>query len=380
MKSIITLALCLLYAGSCFAAAGSQVTGDFTVTSATSNATFHLNGSSISTLNGILRDKGAWVSGGPYSAGDVVQDAGSSYVCITANTDILFTLAKWSVLGGSSPWSLSGANTYYNAGKVSVGTRNPSAGMFNVSVSDGFIADFDSSAGWGTLRLLDNTVPRAYLGFGGPTDLLTNALPSSIALRAEGPLHLTASTDALKGVTVGTNGNVGIGITAPTQKLDVIGTVKATAFQGDGSALTNLAVPRFKTSPFTLVSIPRTTGAAITFSSFTITPPQSGTIIARGRGYCNLSGNALLYEAVIISIDTTMNATAGNTSNFGVAQTSSSDNTNAVSTTWNTERTFTVTMGVPITLYLAGKNMNSTASIHDCSGTFTAEFFAGTLP
>ncbi len=43
-------------------------------------------------------------------------------------------------------------------------------------------------------------------------------------------------------VAVDNEGNVGIGLTNPTQKLEVVGNVKATRFIGDGSGLTGIAV------------------------------------------------------------------------------------------------------------------------------------------
>tara|TARA_R110000796_G_scaffold162248_1_gene279004 strand:- start:237 stop:890 length:654 start_codon:yes stop_codon:yes gene_type:complete len=90
--------------------------------------------------------------------------------------------------------------------------------------------------------------------------------------------HESATAD---NITLASNGNVGIGNSSPTQKLDVTGTIKATSFVGDGSGLTGVSagkvlqvVSTTKTNRFTTTSV---SYVAITGLSVTITPSSTSS-------------------------------------------------------------------------------------------------------
>ncbi len=69
------------------------------------------------------------------------------------------------------------------------------------------------------------------------TDILLQSIVDSGDM-VFGVRHASSNVERMR---IEAGGNVGINTNSPTQKLDVNGTVKATAFQGDGSALTGIS-------------------------------------------------------------------------------------------------------------------------------------------
>jgi hypothetical protein len=99
MKPIITVALLLLWTLTAFAATDAvRVGGDIKV----DGIHFSKDGSTMSTANGLLKNKGTWNSSALYSEGDFVQAQSGSYICLTANTNISPpNTTYWAPLGGA---------------------------------------------------------------------------------------------------------------------------------------------------------------------------------------------------------------------------------------------------------------------------------------
>jgi hypothetical protein len=89
-------------------------------------------------------------------------------------------------------WASSGDDIHnLNAGNVGIGTM-PTARLHVREPRSALIAQLEGS-GQGSLGWSDGSDNRGSVGFGGPGQILTDALPDSMSFRAEGAIHLGVS-------------------------------------------------------------------------------------------------------------------------------------------------------------------------------------------
>jgi hypothetical protein len=120
-------------------------------------------------------------------------------------------------------WAENGTAIYNtNSGNVGIGTTGPVAPLDVHNNTTGQILRLVSDRTYGYVHFREGSATRAYMGFGDAGDLLVNATPDSFAIDGLGTaLHLAVDSDATKGITVNTNGNVGIGTTGPSAQLTI---------------------------------------------------------------------------------------------------------------------------------------------------------------
>lgn len=158
--------------------------------------------------NGTVTNMYGVYPGDPTGAGTVINNYGVYVPQLTKGTTRNFAIFT----AGNTPSSF--------AGKVGFGTTSPTTPL-DIYGGASELQRITGTAVQGYMTFYENGTNRGYLGYGDAGLIVLNALSDSMTLRASNGLHLTASNDALKGITVTTAGNVGIGTTSPLAKFTV---------------------------------------------------------------------------------------------------------------------------------------------------------------
>ncbi|MBA4312480.1 MAG: hypothetical protein C0417_07600 [Chlorobiaceae bacterium] len=153
----------------------------------------------------------------------------------------------------TSQWTTSGSNIYYNTGNTGIGTASP---VSKVHVSGASLDGFSpllyltptttSSDPWpagAIIHASDLAVGKTLLMRIGRSNTTWNLADFGFYYAGDGSLNNRLTLGMHSNpymMNICASGNVGIGTATPAYKLDVSGTVNATAFRGDGSQLTGL--------------------------------------------------------------------------------------------------------------------------------------------
>ena len=186
-----------------------------------------LNNGAATTWWSFTNQEGGWIDNGNYtqsylSVYPTYNPAGDASTSIKAlNSSPTFSPTIASTITGQ--WiSLSADGTFGNGTNTTYNTASPMVGLQVVPV-----INVNTASTGGYTGILENVTETSVPATGAKL-LLDLQVGGASKFKVD-------STGVVTGV-----GNVGVGSSVPSQKVDVLGTVKATAFIGDGSGLTGL--------------------------------------------------------------------------------------------------------------------------------------------